>query len=235
MLKKTPQFRHFLQPVVNLDSLDISHYEMLSRLQNGKTAFPIITKFEEHGLSPILDIASIRSAIGYINSEAIHYPIAVNVSASSLSSPEFYNSFKSSLELMRRPKSQLSIEITETQPLIQSRVSDDFFKHCRTNGLKIAADDFGTGHMNLSTLVKFPFDYVKLDGSIMVNAIKKPEYLSSVLNSIKHINSEVIIERVETKEEYELAKKAGISKGQGYFFGKPEPVSTIEYTTKMAL
>ncbi|TET78502.1 MAG: EAL domain-containing protein [Candidatus Cloacimonadota bacterium] len=45
--------------------------------------------------------------------------------------------------------------------------------------------------------------------------------LESLIPFSKKINTIIIAEGVETKDEFEVLKEMGIEYGQGFFFGKP--------------
>jgi c-di-GMP-related signal transduction protein len=84
-------------------------------------------------------------------------------------------------------------------------------------GYKIALDDFAVGdpRENLAPLA----DYIKVD--------LKQTSLAEAVGVVKKFRSsscQMLAEKVETREEFAAAKKAGFRFFQGYFFRKPEPV-----------
>ena len=58
---------------------------------------------------------------------------------------------------------RLELEITETALLHRSCTALESCGNLRALGVRIAMDDFGTGHSSLSDLRSFPFDKIKID------------------------------------------------------------------------
>ena len=63
--------------------------------------------------------------------------------------------------------SRLELEITETMLLRNQVVTHETLRQLRALGVRIAMDDFGTGHSSLSTLRTFPIDRIKIDRSFV--------------------------------------------------------------------
>lgn len=91
-------------------------------------------------------------------------------------------------------------------------------------GCKVALDDFGKKMLNLSTLKVLRPDFVKIDGSYVLNcrdskfdraAIKAIVELSNI------VGAETIAEHVETQTDYDNMKQLGVDYGQGWFFARP--------------
>jgi len=99
----------------------------------------------------------------------------------------------------------------------------------RERGYKIAIDDFGKEHSNLERLWTLTPEYVKLDGAIIEQAMvntKLRRILPKLVEIIRDLGSEVIIEGVETPEQLELARAAGVFLIQGYLTGRPAAAET---------
>ena len=60
---------------------------------------------------------------------------------------------------------RLELEITESALL--SNQDSTVLRQLRALGVRIAMDDFGTGHSSLSYLRSFPFDKIKIDRSFV--------------------------------------------------------------------
>lgn len=98
----------------------------------------------------------------------------------------------------------------------------------RERGYKIAIDDFGKEHSNLERLWTLAPEYVKLDGGIIQQAEFNPRLqriLPKLVEIIRELDAEVIIEGVETQTQLELAQHAGAHLVQGYLLGRPAPAS----------
>jgi len=124
------------------------------------------------------------------------------------------------------PADKLRIEITES-------VLIDNFAHVKQMmdklgviGIKFYMDDFGTGYSNLSNMVELPFEYLKIDKSL-VRSAEKSEKAYSVLNFISKAfinqNVKILTEGVETEKQEEIVSSIGASYIQGFRFARPVP------------
>ncbi len=84
-------------------------------------------------------------------------------------------------------------------------------------GYKIALDDFAVDdpRENLAELA----DFIKVD----LKQTSLPE-AAGIVKKYRGSNCQMLAEKVETREEFTAAKKAGFKFFQGYFFRKPEAV-----------
>jgi EAL domain-containing protein (putative c-di-GMP-specific phosphodiesterase class I) len=93
----------------------------------------------------------------------------------------------------------------------------------RKRGAKIAIDDFGSGKTSLSIISSLPTDFVKLDGSLL--RAERPDLSRGLLElGVKFaelVSAEVIVEKVETQADLDLAKEVGAKFAQGWLFGQP--------------
>ncbi|MGF2616696.1 HDOD domain-containing protein [Rossellomorea vietnamensis] len=120
-----------------------------------------------------------------------------------------------------RPR-EIVVEILETvQP------SPEIIKTCRELkqlGYKIALDDFVFDKSNpyCKELMKLA-DYIKVDMLATSEAKREEIELIARLLEIK-----LLAEKVETRKDFEEAKKRGYSLFQGFFFSKPVILSTYD-------
>ena len=129
------------------------------------------------------------------------------------------------------PPERLELEITESM-LIENDINiSDVIRKLKNLGVSIALDDFGTGYSSLSYLTKFPFDKIKIDKSFTQNLIKRVE-CRAIVSSVHALGHGLDIlttaEGVETEQQFELLRAAGINLVQGYLFGRPCPASELD-------
>jgi EAL domain-containing protein (putative c-di-GMP-specific phosphodiesterase class I) len=95
-------------------------------------------------------------------------------------------------------------------------------------GLRLAYDDFGAGQSRLTALADVPPDYVKLDRSLirgLHQAQARQELVRALTRVSTDLGIQLIAEGIETPEEAEICLALGCHFAQGYFFGRPQPVS----------
>lgn len=126
------------------------------------------------------------------------------------------------------PTNEVVIEIHESA-VSEEKLLAAAIANYRERGYKIAIDDFGKEHSNLERLWTLSPEYVKLDGSIIQQAEvnqRLQRILPKLVEIIRDLGAEVIIEGVETIEQLELARYAGVHLIQGYLLGRPAAAAT---------
>lgn len=118
---------------------------------------------------------------------------------------------------------EVVIEINESA-VSEEKLLAAAIANYRERGYKIAIDDFGKEHSNLERLWTLSPEYVKLDGGIIQQAevnSRLQRILPKLVEIIRELGAEVIVEGVETQSQLELAKHAGVHLVQGYLLGRP--------------
>ena len=119
---------------------------------------------------------------------------------------------------------RLTLEITESQSILDLKNLIFVVKKLRKFGVKIALDDFGIGFSSMKYLVDIPVDYVKIDKEFAQGAVTSSTaklVLRTLIELVQEVGAHVIVEGVETYEQYEMVKNMGAHYIQGYLFSKP--------------
>ncbi len=102
--------------------------------------------------------------------------------------------------------------------------------------LELAYDDFGVGQTRLVELAKLPPDYLKFDMSIIRNIHIAPKRLHQIiltfLKTAEDLGIKTLAEGVECREEGEICEELGFEYAQGYFYGRPAPISKLVQTSE---
>lgn len=127
-----------------------------------------------------------------------------------------------SLRSLRRNAEKIVIEWTE-QRFHDAQLVDVLAKISFLKGLgfRIAIDDIGAGigvdGLGRAGAVKAHF--CKIDGPYFQTIRDRgPEYLRGLCQHLSHGGARVVVEWVETEEDYRLALAAGAHLGQGHFW-----------------
>ena len=97
-------------------------------------------------------------------------------------------------------------------------------ERCTQNGMQLAIDDYGAGYSNISNLLNYEPDYVKIDRSLIshVDEDNKKQYFVSNTVEFAHANGFLALaEGVETREELNTVIRLGIDLVQGYYTALP--------------
>jgi predicted signal transduction protein with EAL and GGDEF domain len=93
--------------------------------------------------------------------------IAVNVSAVQIHNASFAQVVHEILFETGLAPARLELEVTETALVRDLNRALATLRRIKILGVRIAMDDFGTGHSSLSNLRAFPFDKIKIDASFI--------------------------------------------------------------------
>lgn len=100
-------------------------------------------------------------------------------------------------------------------------------------GFRVVADNFGTGEAGLKRLAVLRPEFVKLDRELISGvhgSLRRQAMVLGILASCRALGVEPIAAGVESEAEVDWLRQAGVSRFQGYFFGRPELVEEEEET-----
>lgn len=217
---------HF-QPIVNLQTLEASHYEMLCRFDHGDT-FEWIMFGEDIGMASEFDIAVCDRAMKYISykSAGSNTIFSINISGQSIQSDEFFQKLTQLTDEHKNISKRVMFEITESSHIQDLEKAGDFIKKLRDKGFHVALDDFGAGSASFQYLQELEVDYLKIDGKYIRNLLTSQKNYAMIKNltqMAKDLGIKVVAEFLEDEEQLEALRELGVDYGQGYLLGKPEP------------
>nr|WP_245600603.1 bifunctional diguanylate cyclase/phosphodiesterase [Sulfurospirillum arcachonense] len=237
-LHKGPsQFELYAQAIVPLQiQTDKISYEILIRMWDSQKNFvsPIdfLPTAERYQLMAEIDIHVLTKYLQIVTKYPEHiknlHSVHINLAGSTLNNPDFQKNLKESILKYNFPWHKLELELTETSAVGNFLEAKEFISWLKNIGIGLALDDFGTGMSSFEYLKNLPFDVVKIDGSFVKDMHIDPTD-KAVIKYIQEIaslkNQETVAEYVETQEDVDELTKIGITYGQGYFLGKPKPLS----------
>ncbi|MDQ7056866.1 MAG: EAL domain-containing protein [Persephonella sp.] len=98
--------------------------------------------------------------------------------------------------------------------------------------IKMALDDFGSEYSSIKAVVELTtgkvIKYLKIDGSLIKDMEKSEEnfyIVESMVKIAKTLNLKTGAEFIENKNVLETVKSLGIDYTQGFYLGKPKPLS----------
>ena len=108
--------------------------------------------------------------------------------------------------------------------------SISFLNSIKNHGCSLALDDFGSGFSSFGWLKTLPVDYVKIDGTFVLDVLTDSVDAAMVkaIHSIsEEMNIKTIAEFVENHAVSDWLKETGIDYAQGYHFSRPNPLINI--------
>lgn len=150
--------------------------------------------------------------------------VSVNVSAVQLARADFVGMLAQVLADTGLPPRLLELELTESIFINNPRETARTISRVHALGVTMALDDFGTGYSSLGYLKNLPMDALKVDKSFLGGVGTDPAAVVLVqsLVSLAHsLGMRVVVEGVETSEQFELLNALGCDELQGYLLGRP--------------
>ncbi|MEX2103258.1 MAG: EAL domain-containing protein, partial [Gaiellaceae bacterium] len=133
---------------------------------------------------------------------------------------------------------RLMIEITESATMVETRSNmEPVLAELHERGLRLAIDDFGSGHSSLSRLNQMWVSTLKIDRSFVQDLPYDPNsavLVSSIIQLAQNLGLEPLAEGIETEEQRAFFLSHGCELGQGFHFSRPVPADEIEGLYKMA-
>lgn len=229
------EFELYYQPVVNLESDEISGCEALLRWHHPKRGMILPSEFipvaEEMGLIVPIGEWVLRKACAEAATWPAHLRIAVNVSPAQFKSPALVPVIVSALAISGIAPQRFELELTESVMFQDPEAAFATLGQLHGLGVRIALDDFGTGYSSLSFLQNFPLDKIKIDRSFVKRLADDSEDSRAVARAVVRLAATLgkttTAEGVETKEILEIVRAEGCTEMQGYYFSPPQPSAVI--------
>jgi len=227
----------FGQPIVPLnDSNEITYFEVLVRLLDsaGQPVLPadFFSSAERYQLMEDLDRWVISETLRLLSSPRIRsldmpLRIAINLSGQSMGSENFLPFVQGEIEKYQVPPEMLCFEITETVAIANLQRAQTLMHTLKKLGCYFSLDDFGTGLSSFSYLKLFPVSTLKVDGSfvrdITTNVVSQ-SVVAAISEVARVMELETVAECVPGDEALDLLRDLGVTYGQGFLLGEPEPL-----------
>jgi len=210
------------EPIVDLNTGAVSHYEVLSRFQAGQSPADTMRFAEELGMSDSFDLSVAVKVFQLLESNISLPALAMNFSGRSISSPTAFALLAGLLMRKRNLARRVSIEITETAEMLDLAAADKAVQAMRHMGYRVGIDDFGAGAASLQYLHGFTVDFVKVDGAMIQRIGKSPRedvLLRGVVTTCRDLGIATIAEWIDSDEKLQLCREMGFVFGQGRLFG----------------
>lgn len=230
----------WLQPIVQLCNGSLVGFEALVRWRHPQrgvlTPASFLAAAEESGLIERIDLSVLESACRAVgrwqqDPRLQHLRLSSNVSARTLGSADLVAQIEPILRASGIRSGQLFLEITETSLVADIPSTASTIGRIRQLGVQLAIDDFGTGYSSLLYLKRFPVGLLKIDRSFVADLGSDPEdeaIARAILSLAGALGVEVVAEGVETTTQQRWLTNLDCAYGQGYLYGRPQPIALLE-------
>lgn len=222
------QFVLHYQPVVRLSDRVIVGYEGLIRWNHPEENFLYPSQFLDKLSNNTLILLTLEVA-AIACKQLADLPkeqwIAINISPYDIQNRGFLNRFNAVIDSHKINKNRLRLEITESTVLEEPWMIQVLRSLSKNHTLEL--DDFGTGYSSLASILSYPISVLKIDKS-MIDGLPgnrgKERVFRLIIGMAETMGYEVIAEGIEAQEQADWLLYNGCPFGQGYLFGKAEPL-----------
>jgi diguanylate cyclase (GGDEF)-like protein len=224
----------WLQPIVSLADGKVCGYEILARWEHTERGIIAPDKF--------IPVAEATGAIGDMTLNLLRTAckasvdwegaprLSLNISPSQLQDELLAQRILKILAETGFPAKRLEVELTESAVVSDFEAARAVLDSLKNQGVRIAIDNFGTGHSSLHQLRSLTFDQLKIDRSFVQGIEDKSEsalLLRTVVALARNLNLSVVAEGVETEVQAQALAALGCEQGQGHYFGKAATAGEI--------
>lgn len=233
-------FRLMYQPIVPVDEQEApAQGEILLRMVADDSGLILPAAFmpsaERYHLMPAIDRWVIKNVFNELREKKLAGEavpeVSINLSGQTLSDEIFLDFVLDRIEENNISPGSLCFEITETAVMGNISSAMAFILELRGIGCRFALDDFGSGMSSFSYLKNLPVDYIKIDGSFIVNLVSdaKDRSVVKAINEIGQVmNMQTIAECVEDAQTLNILKTLKINYAQGFAISRPVYFDTFK-------
>lgn len=230
------EIRPVYQPMVDLRTGAVVGFEALARWNHPKrgpippgTFIPMLEAHQsiDDFTAQMFEMA-FDEAIQWLRSGALS--LSLNVSAANCETMQLDSLLREHCKRTRIQPRQVSIEITETAAMSESRRTADCLSRLDNLGIILSVDDFGTGYSSLAKLLKLPFSQLKIDRSFVLDCTSDRQsgtLVRTMIDLAHKLHMLVVAEGVETEETMNRLREWGCDTAQGYHISRPMPPADI--------
>lgn len=151
--------------------------------------------------------------------------VALNLSQNELKRADFVDNFLARVHAFGVPLEAVQVEVTEPALLGKDAYPVTLaLKVLRSEGVKVALDDFGVGFTSLTLLREHPIDVLKIDRSFTRELGRNKDALAVARAAIKlgqDLGKTVVAVGLATPDQRDLVAACGCDIGQGFMLGRP--------------
>jgi diguanylate cyclase (GGDEF)-like protein/PAS domain S-box-containing protein len=221
------------QPIVRLEDRSVAGFEAMPRWHHPKAGRASPAEFiaiaEEVGLIVELGMFVLEHAARQLSSwqrtvrRRDPLFVSVNMSSRQLLRQDLIHDLRTVIARAGLARGTLKLELTESLVMENPEHTAQMLQRIRDLGAGLALDDFGSGHVSLAYLQRFPFDTIKIGQSFVRTNGKgsRPVVLRSIIALAHDLGMEVVAEGAETDSDAVELYQLGCEYAQGNYFGEP--------------
>ena len=238
---KNDSIEMFYQPIYSLAEKKFTNAEALVRLKDNESIGYIspeefIPLAEKKGMIMPLSNLIFNHVFSFMSESSLRKKhlnhIEVNLSGLQSVDANLPKLMKSLLMKYNIAPDCVNLEITESIAVTSGYMLKKNMEELKKFGCSFAMDDFGTGYSNLSRIAKADFELIKIDKSLLWPCFKENGsegtknakiLLENMISMLLKMGRKIVVEGIETQEQFDYLESLGITYAQGFLFSKPIP------------
>jgi diguanylate cyclase (GGDEF)-like protein len=156
--------------------------------------------------------------------------LSINLSRRQFNSNNIASTLEEAIGKAGLTPQQLTLEITETAIMDDTQRTANILNELKEMGVSLSIDDFGVGYSSFAALREFPIDEVKIDRLFVKDVVSdtsSQEIIRAIIDVAHALNAEVVAEGIENRQQFEMVKKLGCHRAQGFFLCEPVEATTL--------
>ncbi len=218
---------HF-QPIITMDRKSMPGFEILARsnlpeLKNPAAMFSVANRLGQN--AALSELMRRESSLLVRSTNRLSHDVFMNTHPDEFGTERLANSLQSLRDEF--PELKFTIEVHEGAVTEISQMRE-FRSLLNDLDMRLSYDDFGAGQGRLLELVEVPPDVLKFDMQLIRDidsaSTNRQQLLRSLVQVAKNSGSTPLAEGVETEAEHAVCVELGFELGQGYLYGRPQPL-----------
>jgi diguanylate cyclase (GGDEF)-like protein len=218
----------FFQPIINVVSGQVEAIEVLSRIRMEDGSYIIADEYvaiaEKMGVMHKLDFIQLEKTLEAVEETGYNGLLFINMSPRALVLNDFVQETRRIASQFRIDPTRLVFEITERETIKNMALLERFIGSLRSEGFKLAIDDFGSGFSSFHYVKRFPIDFLKIEGDFimgMKNSEKDRALVRSIVSLSHDLGIRTVAEYVEDEAVFQQVVAQGIDLAQGFHICRP--------------
>ena len=227
----------YLQPVVSLPQRKVRFYEALSRLrsEDGAVIMPAqyIRVAAPAGLMSVVDNLLLFRCVQIVRrltQKQRDVAVFCNISAHTLSDPEFFPQFLDFMHHHRDLAGQIVFEFAQSSVLAARAPEEANLRYLANLGFRLSMDQVTKLDVDFARARRLGFHFLKLRAETLISGMKHAN-AAVAAEDFKDLLSRnglnLIAERVEDEKTVVQLLEYNVDFGQGYLFGEPRPLRDV--------
>lgn len=227
------------QPLILSETGDLYGCEVLLRWKS--QFFPeevapaeFVPMLERNGLMPKVGAWVMQQALQQCAKWIVIHPsfqMNINATCEQFQNPEFRFYVMDCLSKNKISPEHLTLELTESGQIVDTGTVSQTFDFFRSQGIKIAFDDFGTGYASLDLFRVLSADQLKIDRSFLERLtydVTDQKIIAHLISLCESMNMNVCVEGIESPEVVNIVRQLRPMLLQGYYYNKPLTAKEFE-------